>query len=64
MQWEFRKALENFDAYKSYSQGFIAQVDRGEPGVLDMIVREMKLILEDSSEKIYAKVLAMRVSIK
>lgn len=61
MQWEFRKTLDNFESYKANSQTFIGEVYRGDPGVLNTLVREMELIISDPKEKIPSKVLAMRV---
>lgn len=60
MQWEFRKALETFEGYKR-SATFKNEIENGDEGTLDLVLREVELILADKNEKIITKVLALRV---
>jgi hypothetical protein len=60
MQWEFRKALESFEGYKR-TTSFKNDIENGDDNTLDMVAREVELILSDKAEKIIPKVLALRV---
>jgi hypothetical protein len=60
MQWEFRKTLETFEGYKR-SATFKNEIENGDEGTLDVVLREIELILADKNEKIVTKVLGLRV---
>jgi hypothetical protein len=60
MQWEFRKALETFEGYKR-SVTYKNEIENGDENTLDVVLREIELILADKNEKIVTKVLALRV---
>lgn len=62
MQWEFRKILDSIESYRAGSHRFIGEIEKGTPGSLNTIVREIELIMTDLSAKIISKVLAMRVN--
>lgn len=62
MQWEFRKALESFEGYKR-TTSFKNEIENGDDNTLDMVAREVELILSDKAEKIIPKVLALRVTL-
>lgn len=61
MQWEFRKAIESFDLYKKTAP-FKLDIEKGDENTLDIVLREVELIISDPNEKIISKVLAVRVS--
>lgn len=41
MEWEFRKALESFEIYSANSHLYITEVEKGSPGLLGTLVREV-----------------------